>query len=57
MYSWGSGDSGRTGTGSVENVYVPVCLPSFGQVNIIEIAVGFDHVAAVAGINNIDVYF
>jgi len=29
---------------------VPVCLPALGQVNVIEIAVGFDHVAAVTGL-------
>ena len=48
VYTWGSGDSGRTGTGSMDNVFVPVYLPCFNQVEIVEIAVGPDHAAAVS---------
>jgi len=47
IYTWGSGDSGRTGTGTVDNVFIPVCLSTFGQLNVVEMSVGLDHVAAV----------
>ena len=34
----------------MDNVFVPVYLPCFNQVEIIEIAVGPDHAAAVSGL-------
>jgi len=48
VYAWGCGDSGRTGTGGIENVLVPVSLPAFNQIEIIEVSAGPDHVAAVS---------
>jgi alpha-tubulin suppressor-like RCC1 family protein len=48
VYTWGCGDSGRTGTGGVENVLVPVCLSTFNQIEIVEVSAGPDHVAAVS---------
>jgi len=49
VYTWGCGDSGRTGTGSTDSVLIPVCLSAaFSNVEIIELSTGPDHVAAVS---------
>ena len=28
---------------------MPVCLPTFGKLNIVEVSAGYDHVAALTG--------
>jgi len=48
VYAWGSGDSGRCGSGSCDPILVPICLPAFNNIEIIEVSAGSDHVAAVS---------
>jgi len=47
LYTWGSGDSGRLGIGSVQTLFIPMCVPLLSQKRVVNVSLGSDHAGAV----------